>query len=307
LLAAGGITAIYQTQKDARASSATSAPADGPAQLRIQWIVGKKYSMRVEFHQVSETPVPNQPQPMKSEVNFTENYDVSVLKEDANGGRQLELTFVNDTLDVLQGSYHVMSFDSAQTSDAGQNPARAVIGARLEYFTDATGKVEKLEGVDDLLARISTTGKSQEQAVFKGIFSEDAVRKYVSFDDVIPNQTLNIGQSWQEKKNISGWDFGQVAVSMNYTFKDWTQHDDRNCAHIESAGDFSTTTPSAASGALIVVKKGKVTGDIWFDPELGMVVDASNVQNMTVDVTTQAQTMTPKIVRTVRMMLLDVQ
>jgi hypothetical protein len=307
LLAAGGVTAIYETQKEARAANADSAPAGGAADMRIKWMVGKKYSMRLEFHQSTETPLPGQPQPMKSDVNFTLNFDVSALKTLDNGGRQLELQFVNDTLDVVQGGVNLMSFDSAQTAEAPQNPARAVIDTRLQYFTDAEGKVEKIEGMDGLMQRIAAIGKSQEQAVFKEIFSEDAVKKYVSFDDSMPNRKIPIGQSWEKKKDISGWDFGKVAADVKYTFKNWVQHVDHKCALIEVTGDFSTKSPSAASGALIAIKNGKLSGNSWFDPELGMIVDASNVQTMTVEVTTQAHTMTPRLTRRVRLMLLDVQ
>jgi RNA polymerase sigma factor (sigma-70 family) len=307
LLAAVGVTTIYETQKDARASSAASAPAEGAAEMRIHWIIGKKYSMRVEFEQDTEVPVPGQPQAIKSEVNFTLNYDVSALKALDNGGRELELEFVNETLNVLQGGVNIMSIDAAQISEPTQNPARAMIGARLHYFTGADGKVERIEGMDELMQRIAATGKSQEQAVFKSIFTEETLRKYVSFDDSMPNRTVAIGQSWERKKDVAGADFGHLTANVKSTFKNWEQHDDRKCAHIEVAGDFSTKTPSAASGALINISKGKFSGDVWFDPELGMIVDAGNEQTMTAEITTQARTITPRVTQRVRMMLLDVQ
>ena len=307
LLAAGGVTAIYETQKEAGASTAASAPESGAAEMRIRWIVGKKYAMRLEMNQISETPLPGQPLPLKSEVSFTLNYDVSALKALDNGGRELELEFVNNTLNVLQGGVDIMSFDSAQTAGATQNPARAMIGARIRYFTDAGGKVERVEGLDELARRISATGKSQEQAVFKEIYSEETLKRYISFDDPMPNRTISMGRSWELKKDVAGWEFRHVAIDTKCTFKDWAQHDDHKCAHIEFAGDFSTKSAAAASGALIEIKKGRISGDFWFDPELGMIVDSSTDQTMTVNVTTQAHTMTPQISRKTRLMLLDMQ
>jgi RNA polymerase sigma factor (sigma-70 family) len=302
LLATGGITAVYETQKDTNPSPATS----DAAEMRIRWTVGKKYSMRVEFTQNTEMPAPDQPQPVKTSVNFTLNYDISALKALDNGGRQLELEFVNDTLDVLRGGTSIMSFDSAQTAAAAQNPARAMIGARIQFFTDADGKVEKVDGTDELMQRISATGKSQAPAIFKEIFSEENLKRYVSFDGAMPNRTIKTGQSWMVKKNVAT-SAGVIAVDVKNTFKGWTQYDDRKCAHIEATGDFSTKNASAASGALMEIKKGKLSGDMWFDPALGMVTGSSTDETMTVKITTQAQTLGPQVSQKVRMALLDVR
>ena len=303
LLAVSGATAIYETQKDADPRPSADG---GPADMHIRWIVGKKYSLRVEMIQSSSTQVPNVPQPVKSDVNFTANFDVSPLKALDNGGQELELEFVSQTLNVLQGGVNIMSFDSAQSTD-DQNPAKAVIGARVQFFTDATGKIEKTTGIDELTQRIRATGKSEAQGVFMSIFTEENLKRFLSFDDPLPNRTIAVGESWQIKKDLAGYEFGHLDVNVKDTFKNWVQHGDHKCAHIELAGDFATKTPSAASGALIDIKKGKISGDIWFDPALGTIVDSSSAQVMTVKVTTQGQTLTPQVSRKVRMVLLDVQ
>jgi hypothetical protein len=292
-------------------SSATSATADGPAEMRIKWTVGKKYIMRMEFNQDTETMLPNQPQPIKVEVNMAQDFDISALKELDNGGRQLELEFENETMNVSQGGRSVLSFNSAQSlAQDTNNPIapilRVMIGGRIEYFTDADGKVQKIEGVDELMNRIAATGKPQQQAMFKQMFSEDSLKQYASFGDTIPNRTVNIGESWPVKKDVVS-SIGVLTVDMKYTFKNWEQHGDRKCAHIEAVGDISTKSISNASGAVVEIKKGKISGDVWFDPELGMIVDVNNDQTMTMKVTTQSQTMTPQLTQKVRLVLVDVQ
>jgi hypothetical protein len=292
-------------------SSGTSAMAAGPAEMRIKWTVGKKYVMRMEFNQGTETTLPNQPQPMKSEVNVAQDFDISALKELDNGGRQLELEFVDETMDVSQGDRKVLSFDSAQSSEQDTNNPiapvlRLMVGARLQYFTDAGGKVQKIEGVDELMNRIATTTKPQQQAMFKQMFSEDTLKQYISSGDIMPNRTVNIGESWSVKKDISSA-IGVLTVDMTYTFKNWEQHGDRKCAHIEMTGDISTKSISNASGAVVEIEKGKISGDVWFDPELGMLVEVNNNQKMTMKVTTQSQTVTPQLTQKVRVTLVDVQ
>jgi len=292
-------------------SSVASATADGPVEMRIKWTVGKKYMMRMEMKQGTETKLPDQPQPMKAAVNLSQDFDISALKELDNGGRQLEFEFENETMDVSQAGRNVLSFDSAQSSaQDANNPVaaglRAIIGVPIQFFTDADGKVQKIEGVDELMNRIAATGKPQQQAMFKQMFGEDTLKQYGSFGEMMPNREVNIGESWPVKKDIVS-SVGVLTVDMKYTFKNWEQHGDRKCAHIEAAGDISTKSVSNASGAVVEIEKGKISGDVWFDPELGMVVDVNNDQTIKMKVTTRAQTVTPQLTQKIRVTLLDVQ
>ena len=107
--------------------------------------------MRIELAQSTKTEVPDQPQPVVQEMNLTQGFDISALKELENGGRQLELKFESESMDVSQGGQSVLSFDSLQSPalDANNPVApvlRAMIGARIQYFTDANGKVERMDG-----------------------------------------------------------------------------------------------------------------------------------------------------------------
>jgi len=183
---------------------------------------------------------------------------------------------------------------------------RAIIGVPIQFFTDADGKVQKIEGVDELMNRIAATGKPQQQAMFKQMFGEDTLKQYGSFGEMMPNREVNIGESWPVKKDIVS-SVGVLTVDMKYTFKNWEQHGDRKCAHIEAAGDISTKSVSNASGAVVEIEKGKISGDVWFDPELGMVVDVNNDQTIKMKVTTRAQTVTPQLTQKIRVTLLDVQ
>jgi hypothetical protein len=58
---------------------------------------------------------------------------------------------------------------------------------------------------------------------------------------------------------------------------------------------------------VIEIEKCKISGDVWFDAELGMIVEANNNQNITMKVTTQAQTMRLRMTTKSRLTLADVQ
>jgi len=311
LCAMTGCVLLAGCSKSKNAGTSTSVAPGNPVEMKIKWTVGKKYSLRMEMDQTTETDVPNLPQPVIQEVKLTQDFDISALKELDNGGRQLELEFEDETMEVLQGGHSVLSFDSTQ-SPAGDtnNPAatilRAIIGARIQYFTDAAGKVERIEGVEDLMNRVAATGTPpQQQAMFKQMFSEDTLKQYGSFGELMPDHAVNIGDSWRLKKDVIT-PIGTLALNMEYTFKNWEEHDDHQCAHIEAAGDLSTKSISTALGVVVEIKNGKISGGNWFDPTPGFIVDMDTDQNMKLKITTRTQTMTAQFSQKIRTSLVDV-
>jgi hypothetical protein len=250
--------------------------------------------------------LPNQPEPAKSAVNFTLDYNVSVVQSLDNGGKQLELEFVDDALTASSGGVDVMKLDSTSTDDPDHNPARAPIGAHLEFYTDADGTVQRVEGVDELMQRISATGKTEAPATFKQIFGGDNLKKIVFFDGALPNRTINFGGNWKIKKKIAST-VGPLAVDVTCTFKNWGLRDNRKCVHIESEGDFSSKKASPSDGAMMEIKKGKIFGDSWFDPKLGMIVSSSADEMMSMTVGTQTATYSPQVNQKVRITLLGVE
>ena len=290
-------------------ATGTSVASDKPVDMKIKWTVGRKYPMRIELTQSTKTDVPDQPQSVVQEINLSQGMDFSALKELANGGRQLELKFETETMNISRGGATVVSFDSLQSpAQDANNPVapvlRAMIGARIQYFTDANGKVERMEGADELAQRVAATGNPQAQASFQQMFSEDTLKRYGSFADSMPGHPIHIGDTWPFREDVST-SIGVLTVDVKYTFKNWEQHGDRQCAHVDAAGDITTKTISTANGMVVEIKKGKITGEFWFDPALGMIVEADNNQDLALKITTRQQTLSTQFNQKVRMALVD--
>ncbi|MGD0088009.1 MAG: DUF6263 family protein [Verrucomicrobiota bacterium] len=163
--------------------------------------------------------------------------------------------------------------------------------------------MEKLEGLDALKSRINAAAQPQEQALFNELFSEDTLKQYGSFADAMPNHVVAIGDTWQVKKDINS-SIGGLTLAMKYTFKNWEQHDGRQCAHVTEVGNILTKNVSTATGMAVEITNGDISGEFWYDPALGMIVDADNHQNMTLKIITRAQTLSSQINRNVRLALL---
>ena len=296
----------------ATSDAAAAAPAFGDtADMRVKWPVGTKYSMRMELVESVETQLPNQPEPMVQNINIAQNFDIGAIKALPDGGRELELQFKSQTMEVKQNGTEALKFDSTEpaaqdASDSIKLLLRKMIGPKLYYFTTATGSVEKLEGLDAMMNQMGFNRKSQQQAMFKGLFSEETLRRYGEFGDMMPNREVKLGESWNVKRTIPS-EVGNIAADMDCTFKKWEQQNGRRCALIETSGKM-TSAPGAPTGmgTPVRIEKGKLSGNVWFDPELSMVVNETINQELSLKVTAGGQNITPQVNQRIHLSLLDV-
>ena len=122
-----------------------------PVAMQTQWQIGKKYLMHKEDIQTMETKNPGQAKPVNQAQIQTEDFYFFPVKKLDNGGWQLQLEFESLALVVTNGNRRVFAADSTQNpAQDARNPVgarlRKMTGARLEYFTDANGKVEQMNG-----------------------------------------------------------------------------------------------------------------------------------------------------------------
>jgi RNA polymerase sigma factor (sigma-70 family) len=302
LLAIGGGTAIYETQQNPSTG--------GPAEIKVKWAVGKKYVWHMDFDQSTEGKSPGQPQPVKEGTKWTQDINMSVLKELPNGGRQLEFEFVDEAMDAWWSGRTVFSFDSAQNPAVDKtndfSMLGAMLGARLEYFTDADGTVQTVDGVDKLTAHIAAVGTPQQRHLFNGLFGGGAFTNYFSFGAGTPDRTVQVGESWPAKIDVANV-IATFMINAKFTFKNWEQHGDHQCAHIEETSRALARSFPTAAGALITIEQGKASREYWFDPKLGMVVGVNENSDVTYKITTRTQTMTKEEHTKIRWTLVDVQ
>jgi hypothetical protein len=164
-------------------------------------------------------------------------------------------------------------------------------GARLEYFTDANGKVEKMNGYPELVTRVAGENQ-QEQAAFKDMFNEINLEKYGSVgEDTVPRRVVKLGDRWAISLKVPS-NAGNLQVDIKCQFKNWEQRSGHKCMHITFTGAISADASSDAAALSVKIEKGKVAGDVWFDPELGMGVECVQDVNMQLKIDQQGQILT---------------
>ena len=158
-----------QTQTESKPTANASSAGSGPGvELKVKWPVGSRYVYRMDLDQQSTNKFPQMPQPMIQNVTMAMTYALAVTKETAKDGRELEMEFVANEMEVKMGEQVFMSFDSkeAAKSDA-QNPFigpyRKMIGSKLRILVDADGKLDEIidlqEWTDKVTAGVAGPGE----------------------------------------------------------------------------------------------------------------------------------------------------
>jgi RNA polymerase sigma factor (sigma-70 family) len=283
----------------------------GPIEMQTKWQAGRKYVMHNEDIQTTETKQPGQPKPVKQVQKMIQDYNFSLIRELDNGGWQLQLEFEGLAMEVTAGNRKVFSADSTQNSaQNARNPVgarlRKMVGARLQYFVNANGKVEKMEGYQELVNRVAGENP-KEQAAFRDLFSENALKKCGSFaEDTTPRRVVKLGDSWAIRLEVPS-NAGTLNVDVRCTFKNWEQHADRKCMRIKCTGNFSPQAGPNTANLPVQIEKGRFSGDVWFDPELGMIVGSALDEDMNLKITRQGQTLTLPLNEKNRLALVDVE
>ncbi len=309
-------TAIIATAGVILATGATAivvkeiAPAGGsdgrgPVEMQMKWQAGKKYAMHRETIQ-TETKPPSQ---AKQVQKMAQDFNLSLVRDLDNGGQQLQLEFEGLTVEVGDGEHKLFSADSTQdTALDARNPVgarlRRMVGAHLQYFVNANGKVEKMQGYPDLVKQAAGENP-KDQAAFQDLFDEKVLEKFGSFgEDSTPHRVVKLGDSWAiHLEQPSG--AGAHYVDLKCTFKSWEQHEDRKCMRIVFAGTI-VAAPDAAS-LPVMIENGRVSGETWFDPKLEMIVEISYDADMNLRITRQGQTVIAPLTQKTRFVLVDVE
>jgi hypothetical protein len=291
-------------------SSGTDAER-APVVMQIQWQIGKKYLMHKEDIQTMETKNPGQAKPVNQAQIHTEDFYFFPVKKLDNGGWQLQLEFENLALVVTNGNRKVFAADSTQNpAQDARNPVgarlRKMTGARLEYFTDANGKVEQMNGYPELVTRVAGENQ-QEQAAFKDLFSEIALEKYGSVgEDTVPSRVVKLGDRWAISLKVPS-NAGNLRVDVKCHFKNWEQRANHKCMHITFTGNISAEAGPDAAALRVRIEKGKVTGDFWFDPELGMAVESTQNVDAELKINQNGQILTVPLDEKTRATLIAVE
>jgi len=147
------------------------APGKGssPVVLKVKWPVGSRYTYRMDLAQKMTNHIPQMPQPMVQDVTTAMTYAISVLKETPDEGRELEMEFLANEMEIKMAGQVMMSFDSKEAGKKGaENPAtvpfRKMIGSKFHMEVDQQGKMKKVLDYDAWMNGLA--GQGMDRGMF---------------------------------------------------------------------------------------------------------------------------------------------
>ena len=273
-------------------TTSTFKPPTGPMELKVKWPVGERVVQSLEMKQTADISVPNQPNPLKQEMTMGQEYGLTVLKETPEGGREVEMEFLGVQMAMSMGGKPMFNYDSSKKSaDDAKNPVAAmfqkIVGAKLQYFMDASNRVDRIEGIDALVGQLESGGRPDMTTGLKSMFNEGYFKQIMDSSRYLPSKPVQPGDSWPIQMEIPMGPVGIIKIDYTVTFQSWEQHGKRMCARMEIQGTLkSNPNPDAAAGGMNMnISEGSVSGVSWFDPELGMIIDSSADQDIKLTMT----------------------
>jgi Family of unknown function (DUF6263) len=276
-------------------TASTFKPPSGPVELKLKWPQGERIVQVMDMKQNMELSIPGQPAPMKQDMTMGQEYGLTVLKETPDGGHEVEMEFLSARMGMTMGGKTMMDYDSAKKKSGEKaNPLAdifgKIVGSKILFFLNATNAVERIEGVDELVNRLSSGGQGDALAPLKSMYSEGYFKQMMSANRFMPPNAVQPGDTWPVQFEFPMGVMGVMVLDYTFTLQSWEKHGKRTCARLEFQGTMSTKPdPNAKSPAMsISILDGNSSGVSWFDPELGITIDTKMNQDMKMVITMSA-------------------
>jgi len=271
----------------------SSAP-DAPVELKVKWPVGQRYLQRLVTSQDQDISAASLPQPVKQHIVQSQDVALTVTKELENGGREVDLAFTATKMEITMGGQTIMSFDSksdpANDSDNRFAPVFRKLGEmRFKLFTNRKGAVEKVEGFKEFADKLSSDAPPELQGMLQAMLSEDNIKHMGAIPEGLPDKPVKIGERWPFKQEISLGPVGKFIITLQITFKGWEDRDQRHCAVLDHIGTIASPPGGGGGQMAMSISGGDTKGRTLFDPQLGMPVESTAEQKISMKVSAMGQ------------------
>ncbi|MGI9239939.1 MAG: hypothetical protein ACR2RV_04015 [Verrucomicrobiales bacterium] len=191
----------------------------------------------------------------KQDHSATQDYTLTVTPHGGAGGDKLVRSRV-DRVRVetnATGDGARIAYDSADSKK--QHPSLAQMGKGMLAITTAA-----IYGEDEVF-------KS-----FEGNASDEGSRNMMQklTDLGFPDKPVGPGDSWKHKIETDMGQLGRVTYDLDYKFTKMATLDGAKCAQLAISGSMATV-PGVAANEGFDLKSRKLSGTMFFDPELGAV------------------------------------
>lgn len=263
-------------------------PKEEPAaELKPRWPAGKRLVVQLATHTDTEMANPMTQQPMRTENFLTQEFAFSPGKEREGGGCEVDVEVVSVRSENKAAGKTTPVFDPKGDPKAERNNPmagafRKLMGSRVKYQTDAEGKVTKVDGVPQLMSKMTTGLPIQSQFLVRSFVSEDAIKGWNVLHQNLPTNAVKAGETWESTRDLP-FGIAKFALTATNTFKGWEQRNNKKMAKIETAGIIGPKE-GAPAAAITIGEGATVAGTSWYDPDLGLIAESDVTAQFSVNI-----------------------
>jgi len=264
------------------------APKEEPAaELKPKWPAGKRLAVQLVTHTDTEISNPAMPQPIKTENFLTQEIAFTAGAERPAGGCEVEVEVVSVRSENKAAGKTAPVFDPKgdPKQDGKLSPVapafRKLIGSKVKYQTGPDGTVTKVDGVPQLLSKLNAGLSMQAQFMIRTLVSEEAIRGWNALHQNLPTNAVKAGDTWESARDLP-FGVARFVMTSTNTFKGWEQRNNKRLAKIETAGVIAPK--EGAQSAVTLAEGATLSGNSWYDPELGVVAESDMTAQFSVNV-----------------------
>jgi hypothetical protein len=289
IVAAAAVLAGAGCNKAGKLNEKSALPTPtGPVMLKLKWTPNERVVQDFDMMIKTELNIPGLPAPVHQDMTMGQKFALTVLQENPDGGHEVEMEYLSTRMGMVQAGRTNMDYDSEKKSEAdAHNPIASafdkIIGSKIRFFLDASNNVDHMEGVDEMMSRMSAGHNAAQVAPIKSMFNEGYLKQMMSSSRYLPPNPVAPGDTWPVQIEFPMDMFGTLVINYNFTLARWEMHGKRNCARMEFQGTVQTKSDGKPNqmGMVMSIPDGTTTGVSWFDPELGITIDSDINQDMT--------------------------
>jgi hypothetical protein len=281
-------------------------PPAGPVELKQKWPASARIVREMDLKQKKEIHIPGKHGPDKYDVSVKTQYAFTVVGEHPGGTREVDLEHLGFRVEEDSGAY-LWRYDSASKYTDSQpsiaEPFKIVMGSKIRYFLNANNQVERMDGVDELVKRLSGHGGVKvkprmtwdNQALDKVIHRITSGVRQPLVTDIswlirmfnaeyfknklgpwfLPTRAVQPGDTWNISREQLMHKRNPIIVDCTVTFQCWELRGQHICARLEFRGTEKSQPQlqSEAANNFFAITVGTFSGVAWFDPELGRGIE----------------------------------
>jgi hypothetical protein len=268
---------------------------DAPIDFKLNWNSGQQYVFRLEAVLGADVTLPNTNQPQKFVVALGHTFSVLPGKLKADGGRELNLSMTAQRTFIQVAERNSLTFDSRQSAEQdAADPVspllRKLLNVAVKCSIDADGKLVKADGLKDLSANLTNGYPAVKDALQKIVTEDNLGRLFTLLAAAQPAAPMKIGQSWPLHLELAVPDTADLVLNAHLKAASWDVQDNRECVRIEFQGDVSAKPGASSAANMVAIEGGTISGTVWFDPQLGTLLNASIVAHLPAKISILGQT-----------------